>query len=122
MFSRFLARCSLQIKGETVEQLEKLKYLGVIFTSDGKFEEDIDWRIGVASGVLLELVRSTVNKVEQSLKTKHSVFNSIFTPMLVCGHQSWTGTENTQTWIDAAEMGFLRRGARLACLDLVYPA
>ncbi|VDP20535.1 unnamed protein product [Soboliphyme baturini] len=45
------------IKGEAVEQAEKFKYLGVVFTSGGKCEEEIDWRIGAASGALCELAR-----------------------------------------------------------------
>ncbi|VDP41074.1 unnamed protein product [Soboliphyme baturini] len=54
------ARCSLQINGEVVEQVEKFKYFGIVLycTSDGKLEEEIDRRIGVASAVLRELARS----------------------------------------------------------------
>ncbi|VDP08800.1 unnamed protein product [Soboliphyme baturini] len=48
----------ISINGEVVEQVEELKYLGIIFNSDGKFEEEIDRRTGVASGVLRELMRT----------------------------------------------------------------
>ncbi|VDP02797.1 unnamed protein product [Soboliphyme baturini] len=39
------------ISGEIVEQVEKFKYLGIVLTSDGKLEEEIDRRIGAASGI-----------------------------------------------------------------------
>ncbi|VDO96939.1 unnamed protein product [Soboliphyme baturini] len=81
-------RISLQINGETVKQVEKLKYLGTIFTSDGQLEEEIDRRIGVASGVLRELARPVVTKGELGLKTKLSVFKSIFIPLLTYGPSS----------------------------------
>ncbi|VDP39228.1 unnamed protein product, partial [Soboliphyme baturini] len=105
------ARCSLQINGEAVEQVEKFEYLGTVFTSDGKLEEEIDGRVGVASDVLRELARPTVTKAELSLKTKLSIFKSIFIPVLTYGHESWTVTEKLQTRGQAAEMGFLRRVA-----------
>ncbi|VDP47374.1 unnamed protein product [Soboliphyme baturini] len=52
VLSRSPAHCSLQINGEAVEQVGKFKYLGTVFTSDGKLEEEIDRRIRVAGGVL----------------------------------------------------------------------
>ncbi|VDO85022.1 unnamed protein product [Soboliphyme baturini] len=56
VISRYPTRCSRQINGEGVEQVEKLKYLGTVFSSDGKLEEEIDRRNAVARGVLRELI------------------------------------------------------------------
>ncbi|VDP01790.1 unnamed protein product [Soboliphyme baturini] len=70
-------RCSLQMNGEAVELKGKFKYLGIVFTNNGKWEEEIDRRIGAASGVLRELAQPTVTKAELSLKTKLSIFKSI---------------------------------------------
>ncbi|VDP08943.1 unnamed protein product [Soboliphyme baturini] len=65
LLSRSPARCSLQINGEAMKQF---KYLGIVFTSDGKLEEEINQRIGVASGVLREPARSIMTNAE--LKTE----------------------------------------------------
>ncbi|VDP02732.1 unnamed protein product [Soboliphyme baturini] len=46
---KYCGCCGLEINGKAMEQLEKFKYLGVLFTSDGKFEEKIDRRIRAAS-------------------------------------------------------------------------
>ena len=35
--------CSLQVGGELLPQVEELKYLGVLFTSEGRMEREIDW-------------------------------------------------------------------------------
>ncbi|VDP54571.1 unnamed protein product [Soboliphyme baturini] len=67
VLSRSSARCSLQINGEAVVQVERFRYLGTVFTSGGKLEKKIDWRIGVTTGVLRELARPTVTKAELSL-------------------------------------------------------
>ncbi|KAI3371969.1 hypothetical protein L3Q82_006839 [Scortum barcoo] len=41
--------CPLWVGGEVLPQVEEFKYLGVLFTSEGKMEREIDRRIGAAS-------------------------------------------------------------------------
>ena len=43
--------CSLQVGGEFLPQVEEFKYLGVLFTSEGRMEREIDRRIGAAAAV-----------------------------------------------------------------------
>ena len=64
----------LQVSGNTLQQLEIFKYLGVVFTSDGRQSEDIDTRIANANAVQRELYRSVVTKWEFSNTAKLSVF------------------------------------------------
>ncbi|KAI3360921.1 hypothetical protein L3Q82_013117, partial [Scortum barcoo] len=46
--------CPLRVSGEVLPQVEEFKYLGVLFTSEGKMEREIDRRrIGAASAVML---------------------------------------------------------------------
>jgi len=42
----------LQVNGSTLQQVEKFKYLGVVFTSDGRRKEEIDKWIGKVNAVL----------------------------------------------------------------------
>ena len=42
----------LQVNGSTLKQVEKFKYLGVAFTSDGRQDEEFDTRIGKASAAM----------------------------------------------------------------------
>ncbi|KAI3370772.1 hypothetical protein L3Q82_007308 [Scortum barcoo] len=44
--------CPLRVGGEVLPQVEEFKYLGVLFTSEGKMEREIDRRIGAASAEL----------------------------------------------------------------------
>ncbi|VDP16666.1 unnamed protein product [Soboliphyme baturini] len=46
------ARCALQISEEGRKEVRKCMYLRIIFVDDGKFEEQIHWRIGMANGVM----------------------------------------------------------------------
>ena len=53
--SRQPKQCSLQIDGVPLKQSEKIKYLGVSFTCDGRQNSKLDIRIGKASAVMRQL-------------------------------------------------------------------
>ena len=62
--SRNPDQCVLQVNGATLKQVEKFKYLGVAFTSDGRQDKELDARIGKASTVMRALHYSHVMKRE----------------------------------------------------------
>ncbi|KAI3371635.1 hypothetical protein L3Q82_024202 [Scortum barcoo] len=62
--------CPLRVSGEVLPQVEEFKYLGVLFTSEGKMEREIDRRIGAASAVMRSVYRTVVVKKELSRKAE----------------------------------------------------
>ena len=86
--SRRPRQCIPLVSGNTLQQVETFKCLGMVFTSDGSRNKEIDTRIGRANAVLRELYFSVVTKRELSKTTKLSVFKSVFVPILTCGHES----------------------------------
>ncbi|XP_061618152.1 uncharacterized protein LOC133471975 [Phyllopteryx taeniolatus] len=119
VLSRKRVACHLQVGDEILPQVEEFKYLGVLFTSEGRMEWEIDRRIGAASAVMRTLYRSVVVKKELSRKAKLSIYRSIFVPTLTYGHELWVVTERTRCRIQAAEMSFLRRVSGLSLRDRV---
>ena len=111
--------CPLRVGGEVLPQVEEFKYLGVLFTSGGKMEREIDRRIGAASAVMRSLYRSVVVKKELSRKARLSIYQSIYVPTLTYGHELWVMTERTRSRIQAAEMSFLLRVAGRSLRDRV---
>ena len=95
VLSRKRVECLLRVGNEVLPQVEEFKYLGILFTSDGRREREIDRRIGAASAVVRTLHRSVVVKRELSQKAKLSVYRSIFVPTLTYGHELWVVTEGT---------------------------
>jgi len=79
-------QCFLQVSGNTLQQVETFKYLGVAFTSDESRNKRIDTRICKANAVLRELYCSVVTKREFSKHAKLSVSKSVFVPILAYGH------------------------------------
>ncbi|KAI3375645.1 hypothetical protein L3Q82_003952 [Scortum barcoo] len=109
--------CPLQVGGEVLPQVEEFKYLGVLFTSEGKMEREIDRRIGAASAVMRSVYRTVVVKKELS-RRKLSIYRSICVPTLTYGHELWVMTERTRSRIQAAEMSFLHAGWLGAPLEI----
>ena len=72
--SKNLIQCSLQVDAESLKQIEKLKYLGVAFTRDGKHDREFVVRLGIASAVIQALHCSVVITLELSKKAKLLVF------------------------------------------------
>uniref|UniRef100_A0A8C2ZPF1 Reverse transcriptase domain-containing protein n=1 Tax=Cyclopterus lumpus TaxID=8103 RepID=A0A8C2ZPF1_CYCLU len=116
---RKLADCSLQVGANCLPQAKEFKYLGVLFTSEGKVEREVDRRIGAAAAVKQALYRSILVKRELSRKAKLSIYWSVYVPTLTYGHELWVVTERTRSRIQAAEMSFLRRVAGLSLRDRV---
>ena len=94
---------------EFLPQVEEFKYLGVLSTSGGRMEREIDRWIGAVAAVMRSLYRSVVVKRELSRKAKLSIYRSIYVPTLTYGHELWVMTERIRSRIQAAEMSFLRR-------------
>ena len=55
--SSIRVECPLWIGSEVLTQVEEFKYLGVLFTSGGRMEQDIDRETDAASAVVLTLVK-----------------------------------------------------------------
>ncbi|KAK3548334.1 hypothetical protein QTP70_010189 [Hemibagrus guttatus] len=81
--------CTLHVGGEVLSQVEEFKYLGVLFTSEGRMDREIDRRIGAAAAVMRSMYRSVVVKKELSRKAKLSIYQSIYAPTLTYGHELW---------------------------------
>ncbi|KAK3522459.1 hypothetical protein QTP86_011803 [Hemibagrus guttatus] len=89
--------CTLQVGGEVLPQVEEFKYLGVLFTSEGRMDREIDRQIGAAAAVKRSMYRSVVVKKELSRKVKLSIYQSIYVPTLTYGHELWVMTEREKS-------------------------
>ena len=68
----------LQVNGATPKQVEKFKYLGVTFMSDGRQDEELDTQISKANAVMQALPFSVVMKQELSKKRQNYQFSKQF--------------------------------------------
>ncbi|KAK0153876.1 hypothetical protein N1851_004048 [Merluccius polli] len=96
--------CSLRVGSVLLPQVKEFKYLGILFTSEGKMECEMDRRIGSDAGIVPDCC------VKRYL---------LYVPNLTYGHELWVVTERTRSRIQAAEMTFLCRVAGLSLRDRV---
>ncbi|TWW77698.1 Retrovirus-related Pol polyprotein from transposon 17.6 [Takifugu flavidus] len=80
--------CLVRVKEEILPQVEEFKYLGVLFTSEGRMEQEID------------------RQRELSQKAKLSIYRSIFVPTLTYGHELWVMTKGTRSRVPAVTAPF----------------
>ena len=66
VLSRQKKECAVNVNGTPLDQVEKLKYLGVEFSNDARLDCEIDRRIAAASAILRSLYRSVMTKKEVS--------------------------------------------------------
>ena len=105
------------MNGATLKHIEKFKYLGIVLTSDGRQDGELDARIGKASAVMRALHYSVVMKRELSRKAKLSIFKTVFLPIFTYDHKSWVMTERVRSQAQASEMRCLRRIERVTLFN-----
>jgi len=76
----------LQLSGNTLQQVEKFKYLGVVFTSDQRHNK-IDARVGKTNAVLGKLYHSVVTERKLLNMAELSFMKSASVPISTWGHE-----------------------------------
>jgi len=74
--------CILLVCDNTLQQVKRFTYLGIVFMSDRSRNKKIDTRMGEVRYC------SVVVKRELSNIAKLPVFKSVFVPILTCGLES----------------------------------
>ncbi len=86
---------SLWVGSELMPQAKELKYLGILFISEGKMERETDRWIGAAAAVIWTLYLIVVVKKELSRKAKLSIYQSIYVPTPTYGHELLVVTKDS---------------------------
>ena len=77
--ARQKGRCEVKVDDEVIEQVDEMKYLGVMISSDGSIEKEVEARIGAAR-IVGGMSEAVLRRKELSKKTKLKVVNI----MLLC--------------------------------------
>ena len=106
------------VDGEEVEEVDKLKYLGVI-SEDGGCDDEIEQRVGAAARVVGAMRKEVLERGELRKKTKMQVFNTMVVLTLLYGCESWTVQRRHVSKLQAFEMMCLRRMQGLTRMNRV---
>ena len=119
MVSRTGEGCKISVDGEEVEEVDKLKYLGVMISGDGRCDDEIEQRIGAAARVMGAMRKGVLEIRELQRITKMRVFNAMVVPTLQYGCETWTVQRRHVSKLQAFEMMCLRRVQGLTRMDRV---
>ena len=99
-----------EIQGKRLKQVDEFKYLGSIFTQDGKMDREIETRVQKANQVLYQLAPLLQHRAID-MKTKRQLISAIFVPTLCYECQTWTLSKRNERMITSCEMKCLRKAA-----------
>ena len=98
----------------------KIKYLGVIISSDGRMKKEVEARIGSATRVIGGMNETVLKRKELSRSIKLKVENVTMIPTLLYGCETWCLSKHLQSRVQATQMNVLRWIEGVSRLDRIY--
>ena len=86
-----------------------MKYLGVITTSDGRMEKEVEARFASTTRMVGGMSERVLKRRELSKRTKLTVVNAMMVPLLLYGCEVWSLTKQQQRRVQATQMSVMRR-------------
>ena len=111
--------CNVEVNGQNMEQVEIMKYLVAMISSDGSMDSEVEQRIGMASKMIGAIGRTVLGRKELTKGTKVRVVNAMVIPTLTYGCEAWTLQARHKGRIEATQMRVLRRIEGVSRLDRV---
>ena len=100
--------CNVKAKGERVEQVKEMKYLGTMVSSDGSMDSEVKQRIGMESRMVGAIGSTVLGRKELTKGTKLRVVNATVVPTLTYGCEAWALQARHKGRIQATQMRVLR--------------
>ena len=101
--------CEVRIGDQKLEQVDEMKYLGVVISADGRMENEVEARIGNATRMIGGLSEVVLKRIELSKNTKLKVVNTTMIPKLMYGCEAWSLSKKLQSRVQATQMRVMRR-------------
>ena len=96
------------MNGETLETIDKFKYMGATLTKDEQSEKEIKIRLATANSTLVNL--STIWKSRSiSIRTKIHLYKSMIHSIILYGCETWTLNKTLEKRINAFESKSYKR-------------
>jgi len=99
---------NIQINDHTLKQVQEFKYLGSIFSADGRLDREIETRIQQANNVTYQLT-PILKHPAIPMETKRQIINAVFIPTLCYQCQTWALTKEQERKLTTCEMRCLRK-------------
>ena len=109
---------SIQVAGETIDNVEKFEYLGSLLTWDNNCSEEIKRRIGKATGAMASL-KHIWNSKKLKIENKLKILTTCVFSVLLYASETWTLKEADRKKLLAFEMKCYRQILRINWRDRI---
>ena len=111
-------KLDININGTHLKQTNEFKYLGSMFTENGKLAREIETRCQKANAVSYQLA-PVLKHSSISTSTKAKLINAIFLPTLTYQCQTWSLTKDLERKLVTCEMKCLRKAVNRTRRDKI---
>ena len=111
-------KLDININGTQLKQTNEFKYLGSMFTENGKLYREIETRCQKANAVSYQLA-PLLKHPRISTSTKAKLTNATFLPMLTYKCQTWSLTKDLERKLVTCEMKCLRKAVNKTRRDKI---
>ena len=111
-------KLNIEVDGQYLEQIEKMKYLGTLITEEIKTDTEIETRSNLAKNKFSEMSKILTSK-RLKLKTKLKILDCYIFSIFTYGSEAWTLSKVLEDKIEATEMWCLRRMSNVLWKDRV---
>lgn len=118
LLSRTQKPLNIHITQDRVKQVSEFKYLGSIFSENGKLDREIETRCQKANAVTYQLSPLLLHP-KINLEVKKQLIQSIFLPTLCYQCQTWSLTDLHKRKLISCEMKCLRKAAGVTKFDRI---
>lgn len=101
-------KVEISLDGRKLEQVDTFKYLGVNIHKSGTEDVEVVGRIESTNKLYYALCNTFVKKKEITQKTKITVYNTVYKPVLTYGCETWNISKQMKSKIQTLEMKYLR--------------
>lgn len=107
------SKIKITVEGKELEQVNKYVYLGVLITEDGKCEEEIKRRIGIARKNFINM-KNVLTTRKLKINTKKRLIRCYILSTFLYAAETWTINKNSWKKIEAFEMWLLRKMMKIS--------
>ena len=108
----------IKVDNQSLEQVDKFKYLGTQISNDGKPDTEITNRISIAKSKFSSMSKLMISR-RLSIPTKLKILKCYVFSIFMYGAESWTLSKVLESRIEAFEMWCLRRIGNISWKDKV---
>ena len=110
--------CKITVHGNTLEQVDRFVYLGSMFTSYGRCEQDVRQRIAIAKSAFTSLEKVLKNR-NINIRLGCIFLKCYVWSTLLYGSEAWTLSSKVLNKLEGTEMWLIRRMQRISYTERV---